>query len=164
MTTELLIKSAVESLSTELDLDNGLYYFFGSPIAINSQMSKIMSANDKYPAVIMFNEFEETQGETLSHFGRTANITLYFMTLAGKNWSEEEHIDDAISPMDLIAEMLREGIEGDKRFGNIDDWTKTNRSNWGLILQQHNSKKSVFPDTLSGVEVNFTLKVKRNYC
>lgn len=162
MMTEDLIKSVVENLSDELDVD--LHYFFGSPISISAQMAKTMNAANKYPAVILFNEFLESKSETLSHFDREANITIYFMMPSGKNWSEEKHIDDAISPMYLIADLFRESIENDKRFGDVDDFKKTNRSNWGLILQQFNTKKSVFPDTLSGVEINFTLKIKRDYC
>jgi len=164
MMTEKLIGSVIDDLVTELELDNGPFYYYGSPISIQSEMSKTMKAAHKYPAVILFNEFPETQGETMSHFGRTANITMYFMHLAGKNWSEEEHIANAVSPMSLIADMFIEMIEADKRFGDVDDLSKTHRTNWGLILQQMNSKRSVFPDVLSGTEINFTLKIKRNYC
>jgi len=164
MMTEKLIGSVVDDLVTELELDNGPFYYYGSPVSIQSEMSKTMKADHKYPAVILFNEFQETQGETMSHFGRTANITMYFMQLAGKNWSEEEHIDNAVSPMSLIADMFIEIIEADKRFGDVGDLSKTHRTNWGLILQQSSSKRSVFPDVLSGTEINFTLKIKRDYC
>ncbi|MDY0215019.1 MAG: hypothetical protein RBS24_05890 [Bacilli bacterium] len=164
MMTEKLIGLVVDELVSELGLDSGPFYYYGSPVSIQSEMSKTMKAGSKYPAIILFNEFQESEGEKLSHFGRSANITMYFMQLAGKNWSEEEHIDNAVSPMSLIADMFIELIEADKRFGDVDDLKKTHRTNWGLILQQASSKRSVFPDVLSGIEISFTLKIKRNYC
>lgn len=164
MTTEQLIGVVVDELVNDLELDNGPFYFYGSPVSIANEMSKTMNAAGKYPAIILFNEFQEVKAEKLSHFDRTANITLYFMTLAGKNWSEEKHIDDAVSPMSLIADMFIEMIEDNKLFGDVDDLKKVHRTNWGLVLQQFSTKRSVFPDTLSGVEINFTLKIKRDYC
>lgn len=164
MTIEELIADVVVNLATELDLDHGPFFFYGSPANISHEMNRTMNANSKYPAIILFNEFPVKQGDWKSHFGREANITLYFMQLAKANWSEAEHINNAISAQSLIADMFIEEIESDKRFGDVDDLTKINRSNWGLLVQNGGSKKSVFPDFLSGVEIKFTLKVKRDYC
>ncbi|MFA7059113.1 MAG: hypothetical protein EOM59_13510 [Clostridia bacterium] len=164
MMTEQLIGSVVEQLASELEDGHKPFYFYGSPVSIQSEMVKTMNASGKYPAIILFNEFQETKGETMSHFGRSANITLYFMQNAGKNWSEKKHIDNAVIPMNSIADLFIELIEADKRFGDVDDLKKTHRTNWGLILQQASSKRSVFPDVLSGIEISFTLKIKRNYC
>ena len=164
MTIEKLIQSLIEELNIELELDYGMYYFYGSPVSISQQIGRIMSANDKYPACILFNEFPEKQGDKLSHFKTEAQLTLYLMTASSKAWSESKHIDDAVSPMSLIADMIIEKIEADSRFGDVDDYQKINRTNWGLLVQFGSSKKSVFPDSLSGVEIKFTLKVKRDYC
>jgi hypothetical protein len=164
MTTEKLLESVISELRDDLSLDHGPYYFFGSLISVNQQMVKTPNANNKYPAVILFNEIPETDADTLSHYQREADITLYFMTLADPRWSETDHIDNAVSPMHVIMEYFIDLIGSDSRFGEVENKTVINRTNWGLILQNQSTKKNVFPDFLSGVEIKFTLKVKRDYC
>jgi hypothetical protein len=160
MITEKLIGSVIDGL-TEATRP---YYYYGSPISVNQMMSKIKNASEKYPAAILFNEFTETKAGVLSLFDRSAELTMYFMDKVGNTWSEVQHITFAVEPLESLVSEFISAIEADPRFGDVDDLETITRTNWGLLVKQQSTERSVFPDFLSGVQINFTLKIKKQFC
>lgn len=163
METVKLIEIALENIWN--DLDYSLNYFYGSPLAISNTLARIKNENQKYPCVVVFDEFQETiEPNELSHFDRTSEVTIFFMNLANKSWTDEEHIDNCITPMSLIAELFIDEVNRSKYFGKAESVIKINRSLWGLYIQNENGKKPVFPDFLSGVELRVVLPIKKSFC
>jgi len=163
METVNLIGSILSSVYSDLDMP--LNYFYGSPLAISNTLARINDQFSKYPCIVVFDEFQETKDtNNLSHFDRTAEVTMFFMDIANKNWTDEEHIANAIAPMNLLADLFIEEVNRSKYFGKVENEIRINRSLWGLYLQGENGKKPVFPDLLSGVELRVVLPIKKSFC
>lgn len=163
METVKLIEIALESVYN--DLEYPLNYFFGSPLAISNTFARIKEEGQKYPCVVVFDEFQETKEmNELSLYDRTADVTMFFMNIANKSWTDSEHIDNCIEPMSIVADSFIDEVNRSKYFGKVESVIKINRSLWGLYIQNENGKKPVFPDLLSGVELRIVLPVKKTFC
>jgi hypothetical protein len=76
-----------------------MFYFYGSPLDIMQQVKRYSHDQQKYPAIIVFDNFREVKPDNvLSKIERIAELTLYFMDRADAGaWKAADHIEYALS-------------------------------------------------------------------
>jgi hypothetical protein len=138
-----------------------MFYFYGSPLDIMQQVKRYSHDQQKYPAIIVFDNFREIKPDNvLSKIERIAELTLYFMDRADAGaWKAAEHIEYAVKPMAEKAEAFLEARKRHRGVMRPVDVSTNMITNWGLQVEADGKKKSLFPDFLSGIILEMRLPV-----
>lgn len=156
MKTTFEILSEINSL-----MPSAMHFFYGSPLDIMHQVKRYAQDQQKYPAIIVFDNFRELKPDNvLSKVERIADVTMYFMDRADAgSWKTTDHIEKVIQPM---SRKVEEFLEARKRHRGVmrpTDVSTNMVTNWGLQVEADGKKKSLFPDFLSGIILEMQLPV-----
>lgn len=153
---EEVIREVVESMQV-----NGLPRFmFGSPITLSNIVVMEKQVHRKYPVVILMDDIrQEHTFNAVSPIDKTALVQLFFMDRADPRWTSAEHMEKAVKPMRELMEKFTTLLVKDHRIHSPGNFETRAHTMWGLRVEADGKKKSVFPDWLSGVEMNLGVHV-----
>ncbi len=138
-----------------------MFYFYGSPLDIMQQVKRFSQDQQKYPAIIVFDNFRELKPDNvLSKVERIAELTMYFMDRADAgSWKTTDHIELAVKPMSAKVEEFLKARERHRGVMRPTDVSTNMVTNWGLQVEADGKKKSLFPDFLSGCILEMRLPI-----
>ena len=140
------------------------FYFFGTPRNANVEIANT-SVQDKYPFVYLKEVIKEKMFNSLSGLDREASIRLFFLDEMDKeNWHTKEMYSEVLIGLNKLVREVIKQLKTD--LGNFylveTEFDIINHADFGLLIQdQKGYIQSLFSDTLSGVELSFTLTIKK---
>lgn len=136
-------------------------YLHGSPSSINSEYLLIdQKTTKKTPFIWMLETFEYTDLPRDSSIEAKGDLRLFFMDWADEaKWSNDEHNNYVIKPMENLVNMFLEVIENDYTFKTLGPVQRRPRPRFGVEITNRGSDRKIIQEDLSGIEVNFTLEV-----
>jgi len=144
------------------------YYYYGTPIATGNtrNIDKLDGILMKYPFIAVLEPFDsEINLDTSDIIYKTANLWMVFMTESNPNdWNTEQHYTNAINNMTTLLRTFMLELVKSGKISELEGYTETNHSEWGLIAKNSGSTKTIFNENLSGVEItNFKLPLLKKY-
>lgn len=134
------------------------FFFHGTVIATNEELTEIQFSEDKTPFIYLLETLREKYpNDSESAVLFEANIRLCFLTEANfEDWNTQAHHEKAIAPMRNLAFYL---LENNDNFG---EFTLIDRAKFGVYISEKGSQKQLFNDNLSGVESEINFIVYKN--
>lgn len=141
---------------------NSPFYFHGTPIATNNHISQAQ-ANQKYPMIYLYEIFQEVDQDIYSNIDWTANIRLFFLDQSNfEDWSTDDHYTYVINGQNNLVDAFIAQINKSHLFKQDEEtYTRTNHANFGVFVENQGHTTRFFDDYLSGVQVQFTLNVRK---
>lgn len=138
------------------------FYIHGSLLAANTELNKIIDADEKLPMVYLFESFsEERVFNKKSPIQRNVRTSLYVLDSADfNNWLTDDHYEKAVKPMDNLAELIVETIDKDGKYGFVDTYNITPMVRFGQITENGNTKL-LFDEFASGVLLEITIPIMK---
>lgn len=140
------------------------YFFHGSPREVNKELQlKTNDAAQKTPMLFLLEDFQEDfKDENESAIERESTFRLFFLTQANfQDWLVDDAYTHAIKPMGRLMQHFIDDLKKDHRFEMDEfEYTKANHTKFGVYIQNVGVEKSLFSDSLAGVELSCTLKIK----
>jgi len=139
------------------------YFFWGTPINANVELSNTPSSQ-KYSFVFLKEIIRERVFNKKAALDREAEIRLFLLDSMDKeNWHTKQFYSEVLVGLNKLAREVIKQLEKD--IGNFfldeTDYNLINHADFGLLIQdQKGYIQSLFSDTLSGVELSFTLPIK----
>jgi len=136
-------------------------FIHGSPTSINNEYQINESrTSKKTPFVWLLGNYE---GDTLasdSNIVASFRTTLFFLDWANETkWSNDEHNDNVIKPMQRLVCEFIETIETDYSFKTLNQYTIKHKPRFGVIVKNNGSKDKIIDEDLSGVELNIQIEL-----
>ena len=139
------------------------FFFHGTITQTNNELSQITDCFEKYPAIYLRRTFVENWSRT-SEIEREAQLTLYFLTQANfEQWQTENFDEYAIKPMRKLCYSFIDKINNNRQLHKSNDWSITDNIKFATFVTDKGYENQKFNDTLSGVQLDITLKIKKNY-
>lgn len=139
------------------------FFFHGTITQTNNELSQISNCFEKYPAIYLRRTFVETWNRS-SEIEREAQLTLYFLTQANfEHWQTENFDTYAIKPMRKLCYAFIDKINNNKQLSKSNDWQITDNIKFATFVTEKGYENQKFNDTLSGVQLDITLNIRRNY-
>lgn len=147
-----------------------LYYFYGTLIDANVQISQVPDASNKTPMIFL--RVDDTLQETFhddpedSH-ERVSKVKLYFLTQGNIAELDPSLITDRVYPMSrLMQSFIKQMNSTVSVFERWDeDYSTTVYAKFGVYASGRGMQKSVWVDDLSGIGLDISLKILRpQYC
>ncbi len=170
----------VETVISAIDFDNNVitvdgvfsspsrfklnppFYFHGTPIATNNHISQADS-NEKYPMIYLYEIFQEVDQDVFSSIGWTADIRLFFLDRSNfEDWTTQDHYTNVINGMNSLIDTFIDQLRDSGLFSSNEvTFTRTNHANFGNFVENQGHVSHFFDDYTSGVQVQFTLNVRK---
>jgi hypothetical protein len=144
-----------------------LKYYHGTVINTNLELNGVQFTENCVPMVYFLEQYTETYFTNDSLLDREANIRLFFLESGNfQDWNTDEHYTNAIYYTRQILEYFvyeilfkTKGIYSDL----IEDYDTTNRVNFGVYTTDRGNTNHIFDKELTGIELNITLPITKNY-
>lgn len=142
-------------------VSNKPLFLHGSPSSTNDEYLKInQRTSKKTPFIWLLESYVYDDLGVDSSVDLKFDLRLFIMDWAdASKWTNDDHNENVIKPMENIARMIKETIENDYNFKRLERFTIRPRSRFGVEITNKGSKGLIIHEDLSGVEVNFTLEV-----
>lgn len=141
------------------------YFFWGTPINANVELSNT-PPSEKYSFVFLKEIIRERIFGKKQALDREAEIRLFLLDSIDKeNWHTKEFYSEVLVGLNKLAREVIKQLEKDIANFYLDetDYNLINHGDFGLLIQdQKGYIKSLFLDTLSGVELSFTLPIHKD--
>lgn len=159
--TNTIVVSGVYTLLSSFTL-NSPFYFHGTPIATNNHISQAESS-DKYPMIYLYEIFQEVDQDLYSNLDWTSNIRLFFLDQSNfEDWTTDDHYTFVINGLNNLVDAFISQINESNLFKQDEEtYTRTNHANFGVFVENQGHTTRFFDDYLSGVQVQFTLNVRK---
>lgn len=146
---------------TQLTLEK-LNYFHGTPYAVASELVRIQDETERMPLIWLYEVIRENREPKSSRelIRRTANLRIFLMNSHLSDWKTSEHYDYAIEQMSDLADSLINDIDNNGNFASPQSYEIIPRAKFGELVNNGNNN-IILNDNLSGVELNFNLRVKK---
>lgn len=139
------------------------YFFHGTILQTNEELSQITDCFQKYPAIYFRRTFVETWNRR-NEIEREAQVTLYFLTQANfEHWQIDEFDTYAIKPMRKLCYAFIEKINKHSQLQRSENWQITDNIKFATFTNEKGYESQKFNDTVSGVQLDITLNIRRNY-
>lgn len=141
------------------------FFFHGTPSSINNQINGEEEDN-KIPMIYLYEILREKDFNINSNIKRDADLRLFFLDNANfSDWTTDDHYSKRVEGLNSLVDEFIEQIGVFKKFYLFEtDFTRINHIKWGLFKDNKGYEKRIFDDDLTGVELSFTLRIKRCGC
>jgi hypothetical protein len=131
-------------------------YLHGSPSSTNQEYLTLLSSRtlEKTPFIWLLEpyEYEDTSRESAIEAAYRAR--LFFMDWAdAPEWINDQHNNNAIKPMENLAQAFIDVINDDFTFKTLSDYTRKVRPRFGVEVTDQGSDRKIIDEDLSGVEL-----------
>jgi hypothetical protein len=134
------------------------FFFHGTPIATNSDLSQIEEAKDKTPMIwLMEGYVDNNDFGWRSPFDREITARVFGLTdPVDPTQQTPEAYTNAVEPMQRMMQYFEEVLNAQQKWFNTDDLGIEFRQypKFGVYLTSKGVEKSMFRDNLSGVEAS----------
>jgi len=139
------------------------YYFHGTVIKTNLELSQIKKQMDKMPLVylleVLVDNFNNNSEVPLD---RTSDLRLFFLAPSNfSEWKTTDHYTGAILQMRNLAYQFISILNKSRIIDEFDDYELINRVNFGVYVTDKGNTKRIFNEQLSGVELRINLPINR---
>ena len=160
---QTVVLSGSEDISLGKKTIDSPYFFHGTILQTNNELSLIGDVFQKTPMVYMRRTFVENWNR-FSSAERTADITLYFLTQANfDSWMTESFDTFAVKPMRQLCYAFIDSLLANKQIGEFKTYTITDNIKFATFVNDKGYENQKFNDTLSGVQLDISLPIRRNY-
>ena len=138
-----------------------LFFYNGTPYAVNNELSKIDS-NNKAPFIYLYEIFKERRTSIDSGWVKESDLSLHILDYANmRDWSTKDHYNEVIKGVNKLVNYIIDELNSSLSFYQFEqDYEIVNHVKWGQFSNFRGHTNSVFNEHLSGIELNFTLKIK----
>lgn len=158
-----IVLQGVEPITLGLKSIASPYFFHGTVIQTNNELSCISDVFEKTPMVYMRRTFTENWSRYTS-IERTAEITLFFLTQADfSSWSIDDFDTFAIKPMRNLCYKFIDSLLTNKQIGKIENYSIIDNIKFATFVNEKGFENQKFNDTLSGVQLDISLPIRKNY-
>ena len=159
--TSITFESASQPIGTSFTAKKP-FFIHGSLIAANTELSKVLDADEKLPMVYLFESFTERRYvDRKTPIQREVRARIYVLDSADfSNWLTDDHYQNAVVPMDNLARLIVDTIERSGEFGNVDDYDLMPMVRFGQITDAGNVKL-LFSEYASGVLIDITIPIMK---
>lgn len=159
----ILIKGVYIPVVTSFILEPP-HFFHGTVYQTNAELSLIADCFDKTPMVYLRRTFEETKYGIESSIDRESNLSFYFLTQSDfANWHTADIDKLALKPMQNMAFHFIDMLTNHKHIGVIKDYKQIDNIKFATYINEKGYQDQKFNDQLSGVQIDITLPIRRNY-
>lgn len=139
------------------------FYFHGTPMATNSQINGRDDIN-KVPMIYLYEVLREKNLSVNSAIVRESDLRLFFLDNANfSDWATDDHYSKRIVGLNSLVDQFIDFARKYKSFYLYEtDFTRINHVKWGVFTNNKGHEKRILDDELTGVELSFTLPIKRN--
>lgn len=140
-------------------------FFHGTVTQTNIELNRSTPDDQKVPMIYSLEQMRKSGGSpTESPNEYIAPLRLFVLTQANfEDWTTNDFFEDAIKPMQELADLFFEQIETYPGLGIVEDRQITDITKFGTYLDSKGVEKMLFNEKLSGVEVLTDLPVLRQY-
>lgn len=149
----------------DLFIIHPLFYFHGTPIATNNLLCEAGDIK-KVPMVYLYEMLRETELNIDSAIQREADLRLFFLDNADfESWETTDHYTKRLKGLNSLIDSFINQIREYKSFYMFEtDFTRINYTKWGNFRDLKGYSSNIFDAELTGVELAFTLNIKRQNC
>jgi hypothetical protein len=140
------------------------FYFHGTPLLTNSHISKA-DDDEVFPMAYLYEILKEKEMNVLSGIQRESEIRLLFLDTANtKEWDTDDHYSERLVGLNGLKDEFISQLRKDICQFHTDetDFTVINRANVGKFVSNKGNIESLFSKPTSGVDVSFTLLIKKS--
>ena len=136
-------------------------FLHGSPSSTNNEYLQISKrTREKTPFIWLLESYEYTDQGLESLIEANFDVRLFFMDETNvKKWTNDNHNDRAIKPMENLVKSFKDVIDNDYSFKRMDRFRSRVRPRFGVEVTNQGSKDKIINEDLSGVEVNMTIEL-----
>ena len=145
------------------------FFFHGTPIAIQKELSQIKKGKDKTP-VFLLHEIVREQNFSRnfeSVIEKEVDVQLFIMDTSKFNeWTTDDHYNVCIVPMRSLLELFIDEMVADKKlFDTLElEYEVIPRANFGQFVDQKGYDRQLYTDYFSGNQLNITIKIRKQQC
>lgn len=139
------------------------FYFHGTPVLTNAHINGARD-RDKYPMIYLYEILKEKDKKIDSRIIRESDLRLFFLDNANfGEWTTDDHYSKRLLGLNnLVDEFINLARLYRCCFYLYEtDFTRINHVNWGVWRNNAGHEKKLFDDELTGVELSFTLPLKK---
>lgn len=138
------------------------FYFHGTPIATNQEISGAESI-DKLPMIYLAESLKEKDLDENSAIARESEVRLFFLDTANfEDWETDDYYSDRLSGLNSLIDQFILSYKKFKLFESFDTvFSRVNFAKWGVFSNNRGTLTNIFDDNLTGVELSFTLKLRK---
>jgi len=144
------------------------FFFYGTPLATDMELGKILNASDKTPLIWLRLNYSEKGFDLMSTVVRTASVEIYFLAQADHDREiTSDLIQNQVKPMRRLLSHFVEQMRGDTANFSTDDlsYTQDLITKMGVILQQKGAVRDLMGTNLTGVGLKGNIDfVGQNNC
>lgn len=139
-------------------------FFNGTPFAVGAELSNITNFREKLPLFYLYEILsDDFIGDVNSSIDRESDMRWFILDEAQfDNWDTEKHYSNTIEPMVRYWEAFLEYLRKHKSIGLIPNHKLVYHAKFGISINQNGHVKQLFPDELSGIEININLAIKKS--
>ena len=140
-----------------------LFYKHGTPLAINGEI-KLKDVFVKYPMAYLYERMPETFHNALSSLDRTSTIKLFLLEYVNKEeWKTDDHYERVLLGLEKLGRRIIESLKKEKSYFYTEEieFSMPKHVNWGDYKDLKGNVSSIFDDSVSGVEMNFPLPIRK---
>lgn len=142
------------------------FYDHGTPLMVQPRWSNL-SDDVKYPMVYLFERIREVEQSRQSSLDTVADLTMLFAINANyKDWNTDQHYQNAIDVMRRYYDEFRYQLDeqSSKFYQYEENYALYSHANFGVYMDRKGHTQRIFAENISGVELNFTLNVRKCKC
>ena len=145
------------------------FFFHGTPIAIQKELSQIKKGKDKTP-VFLLHEIVREQNFSRnfeSVLEKEVDVQLFIMdTSKFQEWTTDDHYNVCIVPMRSLLELFLDEMVADvKLFDTLElEYEVIPRANFGQFTDSKGNLTELYTDYFSGNQLNVTIKIRKQAC
>lgn len=139
------------------------FYFHGTPYATNAQIA-YLDDSSKVPMIYLMEILREDIQSSDSSIERTAELRLFFLDVANfQDWTTDQHYSKVITGLDNLVQKFILELKESNLFYTFDtSFRQINHVKFGQFQDLKGHIQSLFNDHLSGIELNFTLFIRKS--
>lgn len=139
------------------------FYFHGTPMMTNAHINGAKE-RDKLPMIYLYEILRERDKRENSRIVRESDLRLFFLDSADfDDWETDDHYTLRLLGLNnLVDEFIAAAREYQCCFYLFEtDFTRINHVKWGVWKDNAGHDRRIFDDNLTGVELSFTLPLKK---
>ena len=165
--TSIKISGSVLPTVTSFEVYAPVYYH-GTVIKVKSEIkNKTENVLARTPFIYLRELIEEDVNSKYSNspIEKTADLQILFLTNCNYvDWKIDDHYEKAIAQMKNLVDRFMLAVYADVRIGEFESYKLTNHVNFGVYVTNEGSRKSVFNDNLTGIEMKISLPFLKQDC
>lgn len=139
----------------------GLHYFHGTVYATNNHIVN-KKRDTKVPMAYLHEIIrEKDRGKMGSSV--EAPLRMFFLDQSNlADWNTNDHYSKVITGMKKVVTAFKDHLFDQPEVIDTDvEYTEVNHANFGIFRDMKGHEKRIFDDNLSGIELNFTIVIKK---